>query len=172
MRAVLNGWHDLTLGGSIRAKLVGDHSSGWAALLAQETPQQALGRFGITPRLDDLVEDVPILVDSPPEPMLLAGNRDHNLVEVPDIVAVWRLAPETASVRRPELQRPAANRLVGDNDAALEQHLLNQSQAQREPKVQPDRMGDDLGWKAMAFVANGPAHAGSSTPLDLMSGLT
>jgi hypothetical protein len=130
VRAVLNGRHDLTLGGRVGAKLVGDHSSGWAALLAQETPQQALGRFGITPRLDDLVEDVPILVDSRPEPMLLAGNRDHNLVEVPDIVAVWRLAPEVAGVGGSELQRPPTNRLVGDNDAALEQHLLDQPQAQ------------------------------------------
>jgi hypothetical protein len=33
-------------------------------------------------------------------------------------------------------------------------------------------MGNDLGWKAMAFVADGLAHAGPSTPLDLISRLT
>jgi hypothetical protein len=33
-------------------------------------------------------------------------------------------------------------------------------------------MGDDLRRKAMAFVADGLAHVGSSTPLDLLSGLT
>jgi hypothetical protein len=33
-------------------------------------------------------------------------------------------------------------------------------------------MDDDLGWKAMAFVTNALAYAGSSTPLDLMSRLT
>jgi hypothetical protein len=32
-------------------------------------------------------------------------------------------------------------------------------------------MGDNLGRKAMAFVADGLAHAGPSTPLDLTSGL-
>jgi hypothetical protein len=33
-------------------------------------------------------------------------------------------------------------------------------------------MGDDLRRKAVAFVADGLAHAGSSTPLALMSRLT
>jgi hypothetical protein len=83
-----------------------------------------------------------------------------------------RLAPETARVRRPELQRPPADRLIGHEDTALEQHLLNQAQAEWEPEIEPDRMGDDLGWKPVAFVADGLAHAGPSTPLDLMSGLT
>ena len=113
--------------------------------------------------LDDLIEHIAVLIDSPPEPVLLAGDGDHDLVEMPNVAAAWRLAPETAGVRRPELQRPAADRLIGDDDAALEQHLLDQPQAQREPEVQPDRMGDDLGWKAMAFVADGLAHAGPST---------
>ena len=128
MRAVLDRRHDLTLGGRVGAELVGDHSPGWAALLAQETPQQALGRRGVAAGLDDLVE-------------------------VPDVAAAWRLAPETAGVRGPELQRPAADRLIGDENAALEQHLFDQPQAQRKPEVQPDCMGDDLRRKAVALVA-------------------
>jgi hypothetical protein len=159
-------------GGSIRAELVGDHSPGRTALLAQETPQQALGGLGVASALDDLIENLAVLINRPPQPVFLARDRDHDFVEMPDVATAWCLAPEAASVRRPELQRPPADSLIGHDDAALEQHFLDQPQAQREPKVQPDRMGDDLGWKAMAFVANGPAHAGSSTPLDLMSGLT
>ena len=116
VRAVLDIWHDLTLGGSIRAELVGDHPSGWAALLAQETPQQALGRFGITPRLDDFVEHIAVLIHRPPQPVLLARDRDHDLVQVPKIATAWRLTPETARVRGPELQRPSADGLVRDND--------------------------------------------------------
>ena len=123
-------------------------------------------------RLDDLIEHIAILIHGPPEPVLLAGNGDHDLVQVPDVAAAWRLAPEAASVSRPELQRPPADGLIGDEDAALEQHLLDQPQAQRKPEVQPDRMGDDLRRKAMAFVADGLAHAGPSTPLALISGLT
>jgi hypothetical protein len=42
---------------------------------------------------------------------------------------------------------------------ALEQHLLDEPEAQRKSKVQPDRMGDDLGWESMALVADGLGHA-------------
>jgi hypothetical protein len=170
MRAVFDFWHDLTPGGSIRAELVGDHPPGWAALLAQKTPQQAFGRLGVTAGLDNLIEHIAILIHRPPQPVLLARDRNHNLIQVPHVATAWRLAPEAASVRRPELQRPAADGLVRDNDAALEQHLLDQSQAQRKPEVQPDRVGDDLRRKARAFVADGLARAGSSTPLGLCPG--
>jgi hypothetical protein len=80
---------------------------------AQEPFQQALGRLGVAAGLDNLIEHVTILIHGPPEPVLLAGDRDHDLVEVPDVAAAWRLAPETASVRGPELQRPPADHLVG-----------------------------------------------------------
>jgi hypothetical protein len=52
------------------------------------------------------------------------------------------------------------------------QHLLDQLQAQRKSEVQPHRVGGDLRRKAMAFVADRLAHAGPSTPLDLMPRLT
>ena len=73
VRAVFDVWHDLMLGGSIRAELVSDHSSWRAALFPQEAPQQALGCRGIAARLHDLIKDVSVLVNSPPKPVLLAG---------------------------------------------------------------------------------------------------
>ncbi len=44
--------------------------------------------------------------------------------------------------------------------------------AQREPEVQPDRMGDDLWWEAMALVADRLAHVSQSTRLAVMPELT
>src|SRR6478609_8020502 len=95
MRTVFDCWHDLTLGSRIGADLVSDHPPGWAALLAQETLQQALGRLGVAARLDDFVKHMPVLINRSPEPMLLAGDRDHDFIEVPDVAAAWCLAPET-----------------------------------------------------------------------------
>jgi hypothetical protein len=94
------------------------------------------------------------LVNRSPQPVFLVGNSDRGLIKVPDVAAAWRLALEAASVRRPELQRSATDSLIGHNDAPLEQHLLDEPQAQRKPEIQPDRMGDDLRRKAMALVAN------------------
>ena len=63
--------------------------------------------------------------------------------EAPDIAAARSLALETASIIAPELHRPRSHRLVRDDNAALQQHLLDQAKAQREAKVQPHRMRDD-----------------------------
>jgi hypothetical protein len=74
MRTVLHRWHDLAVGGSVGTEFVGDHPSRRAALLLQKASQQALGRRGVAPCLDDLVEYIAILVDGSPEPVLLAGK--------------------------------------------------------------------------------------------------
>ena len=51
-----------------------------------------------------------------------------------------------------ELLRPCPDRLVGDDDAAGRQHVLDHAQAEREAEVQPHCMRDDLGGKTMAAV--------------------
>jgi hypothetical protein len=70
-----------------------------------------------------------VLINGPPQPVFLARDCDHDFIEMPNITTVLSLAPEAASVCGPKLQSPAADRLVGDENAALEQHLLNQPQA-------------------------------------------
>ena len=93
MRPVLDCRHDLAFGGRLGAKLVGDHPPRQTALLLQEAPQQALGRHGVTLALDDPVKHISILIIGPPEPMPLARDSDHNLVQMPDVMAARRLAP-------------------------------------------------------------------------------
>jgi hypothetical protein len=136
-------------------------------LLLQQALQQAFRRFHIAPRLDDLIEDIAVLVNSPPQPVLLACDRDHDLVQMPDVAAAWRLAFEAAGVIQTKLQRPAADRLIGHDNAALEQHLLDQPQAQWEPEIEPDSVSDDLRWERVALVADGLAHASRSIRLAL-----
>ena len=93
-----------------------------------------------------------MLVDGTPEPVSLAGNRDHNLVEVP-LVARRALTPaDLGGVRPAELQPPPADRLVTDHDTALGQHFLDHPQAQRKAEVQPDGMGDHRRWIAVASI--------------------
>jgi hypothetical protein len=51
-----------------------------------------------------------------------------------------------------EFEAPLPDRLVRHRDAAGGQHFLDHAQAQREPKIQPDRVADDLSGVAMAGV--------------------
>ncbi len=91
----------------------------------------------------------------------------NDLVEVPHVAPARFLAFEAAGVARAELQRPAPDSLVGDENAALEQHLLDQPQAQWEPEIEPDSVSDDLRWERVALVADGLAHASRSIRLAL-----
>lgn len=84
------------------------------------------------------------MIDSPPQPVLAASDGDHDFVQVPDIIAARLLATQSAGVVRPELLCPAADRLVGDNDPALQQQFFDQAQAQWKPEIKPDRVRDNL----------------------------
>ena len=80
---VLDAGRDLLLRGPIAGQLVGDHDARRPALPLQQLAQQALGGALIAPALDQHVEHDAVLVHRTPQPVLLAGNFDGNLIEVP-----------------------------------------------------------------------------------------
>ncbi|ESY15777.1 hypothetical protein X749_31865 [Mesorhizobium sp. LNJC391B00] len=51
-----------------------------------------------------------------------------------------------------EFLRAASNGLMRDDDAAGRQHVLNHAQAERKAKVEPYRVRNDLGGKAVATI--------------------
>lgn len=133
VRAMFGRWHDLAPGGGIGAELVGNHAPGRTALLLKETRQQALCRLGVASRLDDFIEDISVLIDRPPQPMLFAADGDDDLVEVPDIAAARSLALEAAGIiartsspsaapsrRRRRCRAPAASPQPGEGSAGSE----------------------------------------------------
>jgi hypothetical protein len=67
--------------------------------------------------------------------------------------AGWQ-TPAPAQVRRDhwtELQRSAADRLIADFDAPLDQQFLDVSEAQRKAVLEPDGMADHVSWEPVAF---------------------
>ncbi len=90
-----------------------------------------------------------------PQPEPLAADRDLDLVEVPDPARASLPSPQPPRDRGAELRHPAAQALVRDLDATLEQHLLDRAQAEREAQIEPDGMGDDCGGEAVALVERG-----------------
>lgn len=67
--------------------------------------------------------------------MFLTGDADDNFVQVPDIIATRLLATQTPSVIRSEFQSPSVDGLIGNDNAAFQQHFLDRAQAERKAKV-------------------------------------
>ena len=151
--AMLDARHRLSTGHGIGAELVSDHDARRSALHLEELSHQPPCSLGVSAALHQHIEDEAILVDSPPQPMLCAGNADDDLVEVPFVTqATGRPAPDLVGEVAAEFLGPCPDRLVGDDDAAGRQHVLDHAQAEREAVVQPHRMRDDLSGKTVAVV--------------------
>jgi hypothetical protein len=52
-------------------------------LLLQKLAEQVLGHLGIPPTLDQHIKLETIPVDCPPQPMLRAGDRQHDFIHMP-----------------------------------------------------------------------------------------
>src|SRR5256885_8387946 len=149
---MLDPGHDLPLGSGVALQLVSDKHTWCAPLLLEELAEQAFSGLLVTPALDENIENEPVLVDGTPEPMLLPGDADDDLVEVP-LVATARGALTNAVGEFPaEFKAPLPDRLVRHRNAAGGQHLFDHAQAQRKPKIEPYRVADDLRRLAMAGV--------------------
>src|SRR5207245_4441188 len=88
----------------------------------------------------------------PPHPVLLAGDIELYLVEVPLVAGTGQPATDLVRERLAELERPLPHGLVADGDAAGGGQLLDHPQGEREAEVEPDRVADDLGREAVAGV--------------------
>src|SRR5215207_5479352 len=159
--AMLDRGHHLTLCGAVARQLVRDHHTRHAGLPLQKLAKQAFGGPLVAPALDQNVKHDPILVDRAPEPMLLAGDHQAHVVEVPLVFRTGQPAADLVSEALAELAPPLAHGLVADRDAAGRQHLFDRAQAQRKAEVEPDGVADDLAWKAVAGVGGlgGTCHA-------------
>jgi hypothetical protein len=117
---------------------------------------------------DEDVENEALLVDRAPEPMLLVGDGDDDLIEVPFVAAAGGSPTDAVGEFSAEFQAPLPavdllrSSTVGDRDAASRRHLLDHPQTQREAEVQPDRVADEFGGVAIANInrVSGRHHPG------------
>src|SRR6185295_10857843 len=76
----------------------------------------------------------------------------EDLVEVPLNAGAGPAPAQLVGVGLPELGTPAPDRLITHHDTPYKHQLLDLTKAQREPKVQPHAMVDDLDRVAVALV--------------------
>jgi hypothetical protein len=74
---------------------------------------------------DQKVENEAVLVDGAPEPMLLPGDADNDLIEVLFVAAARRSPTDAVGEFPAEFEAPLPDRFVRHRDAASGQHLLD-----------------------------------------------
>ena len=98
------------------------------------------------------VQNIAILINCSPQVDLPALNPQEEFINVPNITQPTLLPSDRLGVLRSELETPAANSLIGNDDTALRQQILDVSKAKGEPMVEPDGTTDDFTQEAMAAI--------------------
>src|SRR6266850_1655728 len=83
---------------------------------------------------------------------------EEHLIQVPLVTRPRRSAAQTVGVSLTELEAPFSDRLIRKGDTATGHQFLDIAKAQREAKVEPDAMTDDLSGKAMTIIKRDDAH--------------
>src|SRR4051812_11947081 len=94
MLSVLDAGRDLLLRGPIAGQLVGDQNARRPALSLQQLAQEPFGGALITPALDQYVEHDAVLVDRAPQPVLLTGDFEGDLVQMPFVSGCRQTPPD------------------------------------------------------------------------------
>jgi hypothetical protein len=110
---VLDPGDDLPLGSSIALQLVGHEHTRCSTLLLEELAEQAFGGLFVAPALDENIKNETVLIDGAPEPMLLPGDGDDDLIEMPFVTASGRSPTDAVSEFPAEFDVPLADCLVG-----------------------------------------------------------
>ncbi len=138
-------------GGGVRFELVRGDARRRIALLLKQLSQQSPRRSSAASSLDQEVEHLAFVIDRPPEPVFSITDLDDHLVEMPARARAWAATSKIAGDQAPELQKPAPDRLIRNVDATLCQQFLDVAKRQREPGIEPNRVLDDHGRKAMSL---------------------
>ena len=135
----------------IGSQPVGHNPARRKAVLLKQFHHEFLCGLRIPSALDEEIQHLTLVVDRPPEPVFTAADRNHHFIEVPMIA---RSRPRTADIRRdrrPELQEPPPDRLVGCVNTSLGQQFLDIPKGQSEPGIEKDRVADDSWREAVAL---------------------
>ena len=100
------------------------------------------------------IKDHTFIVNGAPKIHALAADGADHLTQVPSGTCGRRSASEIVRNLRSEFVCPVSDRFIAEFDAAFCQQFLDIAKAQRESKVQPNRLSDNIGRKPMPFERN------------------
>ena len=137
----------------IAPQLVRHQPPRYGALPLQEPTKEPFSRAGVAISLNEYVDHVPILVDSPPEIVTPTLDGHEDFIQVPHVAEPTLATLEISCVFRSKLPAPLPDRLVGDDNPPLRQEFLDIAEAQGKPMVKPNTVADDFVREPVTAVA-------------------
>lgn len=84
--------------------------------------------------------------------MLFAIDLDEYFIHIESVAVTAMFAFQSSGVKNPELYASESDGFPAHGNAALSQDIFDITVAQVESVVQPDKVGNDVRCKSMAFV--------------------
>jgi hypothetical protein len=137
---------------AVGTQLVRDRQLRRTALLLQQLAHQPHSCSLVPARLDQEVEDLALLIDSPPQVHTFSGDPHDHLIQMPPITWPGAPLPQSSREERPEFEHPAPDRFVGQVEPAFGKKLRDVAVAEGEAEIEPDCVLDDRRRKAVAPV--------------------
>src|SRR5271165_6591710 len=104
--------------------------------------------------LDQHIEDLALSVDGPPKVDHSAVDFQIDLVEMPSRMRLQATLSQVGRDQWSEMVHPTPNGLVRHRHSALRQQILDVTQAEGEPEVEPYCLVNDLGRETIPAVAD------------------
>ena len=130
--------HDVPLGHSVAAQLVGHETTRFLSLTLQALSEESPRRTPVPTGLDEKVNQVTVLVHGAPQRLALTGDRDEDFVQKPRLSESTLTSLQPPGVIGAELPAPLPNSFVRHDDAAFGQQILDIPEAQAVSVIQPD----------------------------------
>ena len=112
--------------------------------MAEQRAEEALGRIGIAPILQENVQHLAMSVDRSPEVLLLAPDAHEDLVQGPGPPHATLAPAQLGGERLAEAAHPATDGLVAELDPAPCQQFFHVPKAQGKAGIEPDGVADHL----------------------------
>jgi hypothetical protein len=148
---------DGSTGSTIALQLVGDDPQWFLALTAQQSAQEPLGRRLVAVRLQQNIDDIPVLIHGTPKILLPAIDSDEELVQIPGIPETTLVLLQTFGLVGSEFPAPAPDRFVRNSDSAFGQQIFRIPKAQTEAMIDPHRVADDFRRETVSVVTGSGA---------------
>jgi hypothetical protein len=144
--------HQPATSNPIAGQLVGHQDPGHVLQSCEQLTKEPGGGLSVAVGGDQDVQHIPVLVHRAPQVVGLASDLDEHLVQMPLVAWSGPTTAQAVGVDLPKFATPLVDGVVGDAHTAFSHHLLDITQAQREPMVQPHAVANDLHREPVTFV--------------------